>query len=133
MRVLIVEDDIVIRSLLKVRINKQFAKDADFEIESVARLQEALAQMETFAPDVIILDLKLEDSEADETINAIPVLSYSAAVIVVSNGLTRDIIDQATSKGACDVVDKFTLSIGSLKDKLNAAYYKRIFSLHHKD
>lgn len=82
MRLLLIEDEPSAVDLTK-RILGPFAS----RIDDTARLADALSLIQIRAYDVIILDLRLLDSDKDETIEAIPTIKHAAnAPIVVATG-----------------------------------------------
>lgn len=126
MKVLIIEDDIIIRSLLKVKINRLFRTMPIFDITTADTFNKGLELLESFAPDIVILDLGLDDSETHETINQLQRITSKAVVIIVSGYLDENIIGTCFKEGAYDVIDKMVLSSSLLKDKIERAYYKHL-------
>lgn len=115
-KILVAEDDRFLASAYRVKLEK-----ANFEVKVVSDGSEMLQVMETYTPDLIILDLVMpkidgfailaELKKKDEWKN-IPVL-------VASNlGQSEDIV-KATKLGANDYIVKTELSMKKLLEKIN--------------
>ncbi len=101
-RVLVVDDDPDIRELLFTAL-----EDEGFEVVPAGNGQEALAIIQTFRPDVIVLDLMMpvmdgwqfanELRARDEGDEDIPIVLLSAA---------RDLATHAKALAAADIIEK---------------------------
>jgi DNA-binding response OmpR family regulator len=116
-KILVAEDDKFLASAYRVKLTK-----ANFEVKIVANGKDALDSLESFVPDLIILDLMmpgidgftvLETIKKNEKYKGIPVL-------VASNlGESEDIV-KATKLGASDYIVKTDLSMKKLIEKINS-------------
>jgi DNA-binding response OmpR family regulator len=120
-KILVAEDDKFLASAYRVKLTK-----ANFEVKIVSDGKDALKSLESFVPDLIILDLVmpgldgfsvLEAIKKDEKLKKIPVL-------VASNlGESEDIV-KATKLGAADYIVKTDLSMKKLIEKINSLIAK---------
>ena len=94
-RVLIVEDSTHDRELVRRWISKSYP---DAVIETAATMAAARERLSFGPVDVIVLDLSLPDSDREKTLKEIPAMATSAAVLVLSGGLSDG--DAATAKGS---------------------------------
>ena len=99
--VLVVEDKPSVRALL-VRM----LASVECTVLTAASLPEALAIMRDTPPDVIVLDLRLLDSNEQATLDAVFAHRGRSHVIVVSAFLTTELIVRAMHLGARHVLDK---------------------------
>lgn len=120
-RILIVEDSALMRKLL----SGIFADAGDFEIAVARDGLEALAQIETFRPDVVTLDINMPKLDGLATLDRI-MLEHPCPVVMVS-ALTEDGADEtlrALSMGAVDFIAKpegvVSLHMHALADELVA-------------
>lgn len=104
LRVLLVEDNAVdakfITGLLHLRVDT-------LQCQHVTRLVEALRHLERHHPDVILLDLNLEDSAGYETFYRIRQASR-AAILVLSGSDDEDLAIKTVREGAQDYLVKGT-------------------------
>ncbi|MDQ6979233.1 MAG: chemotaxis-specific protein-glutamate methyltransferase CheB [Mariprofundaceae bacterium] len=78
-RVLIVDDSMVVRHHLEAVLGRE----SDIEITpSAANGRIALAMVANYAPDVVVLDLKMEDLDGYEVLRSIRRMSVQLAVII---------------------------------------------------
>ena len=117
MKILIIEDDIAARLVLKMRL-----RDANLftslDFETATNIKEARTLINYFRPDLITLDLLLDTGKMEDTIAAIPELSKAAPVIVVSGSHHVDLEKTLLSAGAVMVLDKRELSSVSIAKKV---------------
>lgn len=115
-QVLVVEDDAFLRNAYTIKLTK-----ADFTVKVATDGIEAMTALETFTPDVILLDLvmprkdgfsTLEDIKKDEKLRGIP-------VIVASNLGQQDEIARVKALGATDFIVKSSMSLEDLIAKMN--------------
>jgi len=116
-KILVAEDDNFLANAYRLKLTK-----AQFEVKLVSDGEEALEALQTFAPDLIILDLVmpkkdgfavLEELKKSDKWKTIPVL-------VASNlGQSEDIV-KATKLGADDYIVKTDLSMKNLLVKINS-------------
>jgi CheY-like chemotaxis protein len=105
LRVLLVEDNAVdakfITGLLRL-------PTATLQCQHVTRLTEALGHLERNNPDVILLDLNLEDSAGYETFYRIRQAAARAAILVLSGSDDEDLAIKTVREGAQDYLVKGT-------------------------
>ena len=98
--ILIVDDEPHIRRLLHGTLTR-----ADYRVSEAGSARQALAEIETSAPDVVLLDLGLPDRDGLELLPLIQQKS-KAAVLVVSAREATDEKVAALDLGAIDYVTK---------------------------
>src|ERR1051325_8909626 len=81
---------------------------AALQCEHVTRLVEALKHLERNNPDVILLDLNLEDSSGYETFYRIRQAAFRAAILVLSGSDDEDLAIKTVREGAQDYLVKGT-------------------------
>ncbi|HEY2359983.1 MAG TPA: response regulator [Candidatus Angelobacter sp.] len=105
LRVLLVEDNVMdakfITGLLRL-------PTAALHCQHVTRLTEALEHLERNNPDVILLDLNLEDSTGYETFDRIRQAAFRAAILVLSGSDDEDLAIRTVREGAQDYLVKGT-------------------------
>ncbi len=115
-KLLVAEDDKFLASAYRVKLTK-----AGFEVQIANDGEEALAILQTFTPDLILLDLMmpvtdgfsvLETIKIDDRLKSIP-------VIVASNLGQKEDTDRAFKLGANDFIVKSDLSLQNVIDKIN--------------
>ncbi|HZE87882.1 MAG TPA: response regulator [Methylomirabilota bacterium] len=116
-RILIAEDDQFLANAYRVKLTK-----AGFEVQITRDGGEALAALQTFTPDIILLDLimpgkdgftTLQELKANPKLRDIP-------VIVASNLGQKEDIEKSTKLGAADFILKSDLSLEGVIAKINA-------------
>lgn len=117
-KILVAEDDKFLASAYRVKLSK-----AGFEIKLATDGQEALDILQTFTPDVILLDLimpvkdgftVLEELKKNDVWKNIP-------VIVASNLGQKEDIDKSMMLGATDYFVKSDMHINDVLAKINSA------------
>lgn len=115
-KILVAEDDKFLASAYRVKLGK-----SGFEIKIATDGQEALDILETFTPDVILLDLimpvkdgftVLEELKKNDKWKNIP-------VIVASNLGQKEDIDKSMKLGATDYFVKSDMHINDVLEKIN--------------
>lgn len=115
-KILIVEDDTYLANAYRVKLTK-----AGFEIKNAFDGEEALSILETFTPDLILLDIvmpkkdgfaTLEAIKADEKLKSIP-------VILASNLGQKEDMDKGMKLGASDFFVKTDFTLNNLIEKIN--------------
>lgn len=124
MRVLLVDDEENVRYMFT-----RFIGDMCSRISEAASLKDALLISSKEDFDIIILDLRLLDSDKEQTLAAIPDLrrKSGASVIVVTGVPEDDIQDQAIKAGADYCISKnevFTQKAKAIMMALHAAVLK---------
>ncbi|OGH41893.1 MAG: hypothetical protein A3H79_02700 [Candidatus Levybacteria bacterium RIFCSPLOWO2_02_FULL_36_8b] len=117
-KILVAEDDKFLANAYRVKLSK-----TDHEIKIVSDGQEVMDILETFTPDIILLDLimpvkdgfsVLEELKKNEKWKNIP-------VIVASNLGQKEDIDRSMLLGATDYIVKSDMHINDILIKINNA------------
>lgn len=115
-KILVVEDDNYLANAYRVKLTK-----AGFEVKNAYDGDEALNLLQTFTPDIILLDIvmpkkdgfaTLEEIKANEKWKNIP-------VIVSSNLGQKEDRDKGLQLGATDFFIKTDFTLNSLIEKIN--------------
>lgn len=115
-KILVAEDDKFLSSAYRFKLAK-----AGFEVQIAGDGAELLSILETYTPDLILLDLvmpvmdgftTLENIKANQKYKDIP-------IIVASNLGQKEDIDRTRELGATDFVVKSDMSLDSLVEKIN--------------
>lgn len=115
-KILVVEDDKFLASAYRIKLTK-----AGFEIQLAFDGNDALTRLETYTPDLILLDLimpvkdgftTLQQLRADPRWQAIP-------VIVASNLGQKEDIDKSRELGANDFIVKSDTPLEFVINKIN--------------
>jgi two-component system, OmpR family, alkaline phosphatase synthesis response regulator PhoP len=114
-KVLVVEDDRFLISAYRAKLTK-----SSFEVQMASDGEEALTVLETFRPDVILLDLVMPRMDGFATLAAIKQRDElkNIPVIVASNLGQKEDFDKAMGLGAADFIIKSDLSMDDLVTKL---------------
>jgi DNA-binding response OmpR family regulator len=121
-KILIIEDDLVLLDLLKEKLNR-----AGYEIASVTDGNLAIKEIESFKPDLILLDMVLpgisgiellERFHKDLSIKSIP-------VIIVSNSGQPIEIEKALKLGVKDYLIKTEFSPEDILEKVDKIFSNR--------
>jgi two-component system, OmpR family, KDP operon response regulator KdpE len=116
--ILVVEDDLQIRRFLRT----SFAAE-DYRLREAATVSDALTLLRDRAPDAIVLDLGLPDTDGIEVIRHVRKSDLKLPIIVLSvRSDERDKIS-ALDAGADDFVNK-PFAVGELLARLRAALRK---------
>ena len=115
-KILVAEDDKFLANAYRVKLSK-----AGYEIKVASDGQEAIESLETFIPDVILLDLimpvkdgfaVLEELKKNDKWKNIP-------VIVASNLGQKEDVDKGMALGATDYIIKSQMPINDILAKVN--------------
>lgn len=118
-RILYVEDEDDIRAVAELAL----VNVAGFELCTCASGEEALAVAETFAPDLLLLDVMMPDMDGPATLRAlreIPALADTPAIFMTAK-VQPDEVNRYLELGAVDVIAK-PFDPMSLGDQLNNAW-----------
>ena len=115
-KILIAEDDKFLASAYRLKLIK-----AGFEIQIASNGVEIFEILETFIPDIILLDLVMPVMDGFIALTKIKLIPkyQNIPVIVASNLGQKDDIDRAKGLGAADFIVKSDLSLDSLITKIN--------------
>ena len=100
-RVLVVEDDEVLRQLLV-----EVLSDEDYQVEAVETGEEGLETMEGDVFDIVLLDLNLPGMEGMDVLRLIPTRQPDAQVVIMTAFGTVDTAVEAMKQGAFDYINK---------------------------
>lgn len=114
-KVLVVEDDRFLISAYRAKLTK-----SGFEVQMASDGEEALTVLQSFHPDVILLDLVMPRKDGFATLAEIKQHAdlKDIPVIVASNLGQKEDIDKAMGLGATDFIIKSDLSMDDLVAKL---------------
>lgn len=111
LKILIVEDNEGCATVNKVLVATLLARFPGSEVAVVKRLDDALRVIDEMPhPDVILLDLTLEDAGADKVEAEIQAMDAKSPVVVISGNLSEDRIQRIRAKG----IEYFTKPITSI-------------------
>jgi two-component system, cell cycle sensor histidine kinase and response regulator CckA len=105
LRVLLVEDNIIDAKLVTGLLR---SASSTLQCRHVTQLAEALTYLEMEPPDVILLDLNLEDSAGYETFYRVQQAAGKAAVLVLSGSDDEELAIRTVREGAQDYIVKGT-------------------------
>lgn len=96
-KILIVEDDPFIRDLTTVKLAEK-----NYEIFTAIDSESAVTQMNEHAPDIILLDLDLQDTQGEETIKRVhsSLPNTKTKIIIFSNNSDEGLKQSALDNGA---------------------------------
>ena len=114
-KILIAEDDKFLSSAYRVKLAKE-----GFEVKIAENGTDLLEQLKTYTPDLIILDLVMPNKDGFEVLKEIKANDKwkMIPVIIASNLVQKDDIDQGLALGANDYIVKTDLSLGGLIAKI---------------
>ena len=101
LRVLLVEDNAVDAKLITALLRSPF-----IECSHVMRLDEALVRLGSDHPDVILLDLNLDDSAGYETFHRVRQATARAAILILSGSNDEELAIKTVREGAQDYIVK---------------------------
>jgi two-component system cell cycle sensor histidine kinase/response regulator CckA len=103
LRVLLVEDNIIDAKLVMGLLR---SASSTLQCRHVTQLAEALTYLEAEPPDVILLDLNLEDSAGYDTFYRVQQAAAKAAVLVLSGSDDEELAIRTVREGAQDYIVK---------------------------
>jgi CheY-like chemotaxis protein len=104
LRILVIEDNPADADYIKETLPG--TGPVNFQIESVARLSEALARLESKGMDLVLLDLGLPDSQGLETLHKLHTAVPDIPVIVLTGTDDQELAVAAVRDGAQDYLVK---------------------------
>ncbi len=116
-KILVVEDDRFLIGAYKAKLEKE-----GFEVKTASDGEEALKVLETYVPQVIIMDLVMPRKDGYTTLAEIKQIDNrkDIPIIVASNLGQSDEVQKAKELGAADFVSKSSLSLSDLIKKINS-------------
>ena len=115
MRILVVEDDSHLRNCVS-----NLLLSSGYDVASVESLRETFESVVTFDPEIIILDLKLPDSDGVETLESVKAMVKDEVTIVVYSG-TSLWEKECLRLGADDFMAKGDITKEALIDVIHLA------------
>ena len=100
-RVLIADDDPFTRDVLS-----RFLTERGFETETAADGAHALSGIESFAPDVVLLDIRMPVMDGIECLERIATSDCGCGVIMISGEADAELASRTLSMGAADFIYK---------------------------
>lgn len=100
-RILVVDDDPIIRELFE-----DFLRIQGFDVVTANSGMEALAQLEGYHPDVILLDVRMPEMDGIETLKRIVARNPAVGVLMVSGNDDLILAKEAIALGAFDYILK---------------------------
>lgn len=101
--ILIVEDDIAIQRLVDVVFR---SAPAEFLVQRVGTLADAVKAVLTLSPDLIVLDLDLPDAKGLEAVRSLLELSPRSAIVVLTATTNDEMALEAIGLGVQDWLQK---------------------------
>ena len=110
MRILLIEDEPEMASVLKTALERQ-----DFVVDHVSTLAdaEAMARLGTF--DAVVLDRRLPDGDGVEAIERLRAVAPRVRVVIFTGAADRSTADRVAAAGGAGVL----LKAGALEDMLD--------------
>lgn len=100
-RVLIVDDDPFARDILS-----RFLGEKGFAVEVAVDGERALETMKTFAPDIVLLDIRMPNMDGIECLKRITDDGIDCGVIMISGEADADLARKTLTMGAADFIYK---------------------------
>lgn len=122
-RVLLIEDNPGYSEVIRIILDK--SRDIRFELTSVKRLSEGFDHLADDGTDLILLDLKLPDSEGIETFDKVYAHAQSVPIIVLTVTDNDVLALEAVQKGAQDYLVKEQVDTKSLVHAIRYAVERK--------
>jgi DNA-binding response OmpR family regulator len=100
-KILVVDDEPEVRTLME-----HFLTDRGYEVRLAANGRQGLAEIEAFAPDVVLLDMHMPELDGLETLKHVAAHSPGLPVIMVTVNEDVETTSQMLQAGAADYVPK---------------------------
>jgi len=115
-KILVVEDDIYLANAYRVKLTK-----AGFEVKNTSDGDEAINALQTFTPDLIILDIVMPKKDGFTTLAEIKANESwkNIPVILASNLGQKEDREKGIKLGAYDFFTKTDFSLNTLMEKIN--------------
>ncbi len=113
-KILIVEDDIALSEMYKMKFTKEW-----FEAEVAENGFNAIVKLQQFQPDAILLDIMMPDMDWFEALRVIrEQTSMNTKIIMFTNLDKKEDIDKALNSGADDYVIKANITPKEIVEKV---------------
>jgi len=113
-RVLVVDDDPYTRDILD-----RFLTERGFEVESANDGEEALRSIESYEPDIVLLDIRMPRMDGIECLAHIVDDELECGVIMISGEADLEVARETLQGGAADFIFK-PFDLGYLETSLMA-------------
>ena len=100
-KVLIVDDELEVRQILQ-----EFLAHRGYQVYAAESGPEALNALDTFKPDVVLLDVSMPEMDGVETLKRIVALQPTLPVIMVTANADVGITSKLLGLGAADYIPK---------------------------
>jgi DNA-binding NtrC family response regulator len=110
-KVLAIEDDKLIAVIYQHYLQDNGHVSYEFHVETT--MDEGIKELSKNNYDIVLLDLNLPDSNAEETISQIPLISYAQPVIVMTAETDEDLVLKTLHLGSQDYLIKSELEKNS--------------------
>ena len=100
-KVLIVDDELEVRQILQ-----EFLAHKGHEVYAAGSGPEALNALDTFKPDVVLLDVSMPEMDGVETLKRIVALQPTLPIIMVTANADVGITSKLLGLGAADYIPK---------------------------
>ncbi len=115
-KVLLVEDDVMIVKMYKRKFNKD-----DFELTTAFNGEEAMKKIKNDRPDIVLLDIMMPKMNGLEVLNKIkadPLLSGIPVVMLTNLGDRDEDVEKCRELGAFDYWIKANISLNDLSERI---------------
>jgi DNA-binding response OmpR family regulator len=100
-KILIIDDDFQIREILETYLENQ-----NFATNSAENLKEAAEKVDSFKPDLILLDMRLPDGDGNDFLFTLKEKNITTPVIMVTGVTDKEIALKSLELGATDYITK---------------------------
>ena len=115
--VVIIEDEPILAKNIGTYLRRY-----GYEVRLAATAEAGLAELESFKPDVILLDFNLPGMNGLEALNKIRAIDRKIKVIMMTAYGTIDLAVKAMQAGACQFVTK-PIAVGKLRQLLEETVF----------
>ena len=122
-RVLLLEDNPGYAELIRIMLHK--VSDTRFDVENVKRLSDGLQSLKNKNYDVVLLDLKLPDSQGIDTFDKVSAQAQGVPIIVLTVTDNDQLAFEAVQKGAQDYLVKERVERKSLVHSIRYAIERK--------
>ena len=78
-KILVADDELTVREILS-----KFFTEKDYIVETAVNGREAIAKLETYKPDIVLLDLKMPDMSGEDVLCYIDEKDIKVGVIIIT-------------------------------------------------
>ena len=100
-KILVVDDEPEVRTLME-----HFLLDRGFEVRVAGNGREALATLDVFTPDLVLLDMHMPELDGAETLKQLAVRSPALPVIMITVNEDVETTSRLLQLGAADYIPK---------------------------